>query len=320
MDRLVSDGLWSEVARLAARATGRRAAVAYVTHEHVEFGEGDTLICDASDAAVAAGQTDATLLARWVGRGVRVLSHPGLHAKVLLLGGGAADALAVIGSANLSASSAVHLVEAAIISDAPSAVATTAAFLDHLGRRSERVDQAFLRRISAIEVRRPARAGGVRRHHIGTFEQSPPRAWLIGVDEQDDDAHPEERATAERGQKLAEQLNGGCRGEVYRYRWTKSGRFGKGARPGDTVIEIFRPDGPRTVVYHHAIVVRRQVERACVYLYVEHAADADRRAIPLRRFRRLAERVGLKFAASNWPERTISEYQCNALQRQWPVR
>jgi hypothetical protein len=82
---------------------------------------------DASELAVASGQTAPADLSKLVKRGVRVYSVPNLHAKVFVLG-----RAAYIGSANVSNRSASRLVEAVIRTTEASAVRDTRQFVhDH---------------------------------------------------------------------------------------------------------------------------------------------------------------------------------------------
>jgi hypothetical protein len=79
MDKLLSDNLWPTIKRLAKKSSAKRAAVAYVTsEEYVKFGDGDVLITDASDQAIASGQTNAKLLARAHRRRAQLFSLPAL--------------------------------------------------------------------------------------------------------------------------------------------------------------------------------------------------------------------------------------------------
>lgn len=60
MNELLCDDLWPTIRKLAHKAAVRRAAVAYVTSDEIlRFTEGDVLVTDASDHAIAAGQTSA---------------------------------------------------------------------------------------------------------------------------------------------------------------------------------------------------------------------------------------------------------------------
>lgn len=77
MNELLCDDLWSTIRRLAHRAAVRRAAVAYVTSDEIlRFSEGDVLVTDASDHAIAAGRPSAHVLQDAFTRKVRLYSLP----------------------------------------------------------------------------------------------------------------------------------------------------------------------------------------------------------------------------------------------------
>jgi hypothetical protein len=198
MNELLSDNLWAVIKQLGKKASARRAAVAYVTSEEfVKFSEGDVLVTDASDHAIAMGQTDAQVLANAFKRGAQLYSIPGLHTKVLLLGGSA-----VIGSANLSDASATNLVEAAWVTDAPAAVGMATSLVQQLTNQAQKIDEGFLKRILKIEVKahpKPAdRAAKPKKVKIPKHA-----SWIIGIDELVKD-FPAEQAAIESGSATAE--------------------------------------------------------------------------------------------------------------------
>jgi len=88
-------------ARLVASArTPVRVAVSYVGRtapDILPLKNKDTIVVNGSDNAVGSGATDPRAVQEWLGRGVRVVNHPWLHAKVFVAGG-----TAIVGSANLS--------------------------------------------------------------------------------------------------------------------------------------------------------------------------------------------------------------------------
>ena len=155
MLKVVSGGLWDTIKRLAKRRAQCSAAVAYVsTDDWLSFREGDLLVTDASDRAIAEGLTSAAVLSRAHRRGVMLYSLGGLHAKVLVLG-----RTAVVGSANLSRSSR-SLTEAAVVSDDATMVAMAKSFVHRLTDYARPIDARFLARISNIPVERGPRPGG----------------------------------------------------------------------------------------------------------------------------------------------------------------
>jgi len=178
MDKLVSGELWKEIKRLAKKSKRRMAAVAYVTNDElVTFKEGDLLIVDASNQSIKSGQTSAPLLHKAFEHGAAIYSCPGLHAKVMLL-----DNVAVIGSANISRSSQQFLIEAAYITDHPSAVAMTRALIQQLQDISTSVDASFIKRINSIEVNRSAFRGfhGAKKQGVSVKVKTP-RTWIVSL-------------------------------------------------------------------------------------------------------------------------------------------
>ena len=148
MQRLVTLDLWPQLGRLAEKAKNRMAAVAYVTRSvEVQFGAGDILIVDASDEAIKIGVTATAILRAAYRRGAQVFSCPGLHAKVFLL-----DNIAVIGSANISATSVNHKIEAALITDDRATANKLRLLIEQLTRESDKIDDKFLTRIGKIKV------------------------------------------------------------------------------------------------------------------------------------------------------------------------
>jgi len=93
----------SAAASSLASATSSRSADA------IRHGDGDVLVCDASDAAIKGRLTSVAALKNYRRRGVELFSIDGLHAKVI-----ASPTSAWVGSANASNNSENELVEAAV--------------------------------------------------------------------------------------------------------------------------------------------------------------------------------------------------------------
>jgi hypothetical protein len=112
--RFVSADLWRMITALARRKGPRAAAVAYLgtgARKLLPLHDGDVLVVDLSDRAVSSGLTNPHEVLWYLGRGVRVFTKAGLHAKVFVLG-----RTVVVGSANVSRNSRDALVEAAVLS------------------------------------------------------------------------------------------------------------------------------------------------------------------------------------------------------------
>ncbi len=155
MQVLLSERLWPTLGDLSTQRSSKRAAIAYVTSDaHVTFGAGDLLVVDASDASIAAGQTDSQVLRRAFERGTDLYSYEGLHAKVLVF-----DEIASVGSANMSQHSENNLTEACWVSDDEEMTRLTNDFIDRLVRVAVPIDEEFLDRADSIEVRPRPRTG-----------------------------------------------------------------------------------------------------------------------------------------------------------------
>jgi len=125
----VLDAVW-ELAREEPREP-LRVAVAYVGRDApttLPLRDGDTIVINGSDIAVASGATDPRAVKVWLESGARVVNHPRLHAKVFVSGD-----TAIIGSANVSRRAHSDAVaEAAIRTTGRSIVGQARAFIDDL--------------------------------------------------------------------------------------------------------------------------------------------------------------------------------------------
>ncbi|WP_430331418.1 phospholipase D family protein [Rhodococcus sp. ACT016] len=115
--------VWDELTPLLAPySTSITAAVSYVgsgASDIVKIRRGSSIIVDADRRTVRAGSTDPKVLLFWINSGVKVYSLKNLHAKLILAEAVDVkhDAFAVIGSANLSQSSATRLFESVVLAD-----------------------------------------------------------------------------------------------------------------------------------------------------------------------------------------------------------
>ena len=312
MNELLCDDLWPTIRLLTQKATVRRAAVAYVTSDEiVRFTEGDLLVTDASDHAIAAGQTSARLLQNALTRKVRLYSLPGLHAKVMVLG----DTV-VIGSANISNSSARDLVEAAWVTNASGAVGMAVALIAKLAAEAFPIDARFLERILKIEVKSPP-PGSRRPAGARPIKVPEHRTWIVSVREMSREPAAESEAIENGMVKAREQL-GDEASEASWMRWTNNSRFRKEAAVGDTVIRIWTRAGTvRPLVYRHAPIVRRQDEGTCTLFYVEDFADCEATYVSMTRFLELLRSTGFTGKLGASPTREIPNQLACSLEELW---
>ncbi|MFF2110635.1 phospholipase D family protein [Rhodococcus koreensis] len=131
---------WPHITRAIRTRGARYAAIGYLgpgAPALLPLRAGDVLVVNASKAAIRAHATSPAALAYYVNRGVRVLSSPTLHAKVIVT-----NTRAVIGSANASENSTLAD-DAVVITDDPEIVASVRKFIDGLDEITE-VDEVFL--------------------------------------------------------------------------------------------------------------------------------------------------------------------------------
>ncbi len=280
--RVVSRELKARLKRLASAATVRRAAVAYVTSDEVQFREGDSLVVDASNRAIACGETDARVLRKAFDRGANLYSLTDLHAKLLVF-----DDTAVIGSANLSGS---ELIEAAVITTDHVIVSGVASLIAEMSRAAQVIDDRFLCRIEQIEVKRSPR----RTRAARTFADRGSRTWLVSVSEVAPDDFPDEEQQVEQGTKKAQRLLKGKRSEVSWVRFTGNSRFRRTARAGDAVIRIWKARGskrPRALAHSPILWVQRELN--WTRFYVESSPREDELSLSWTQYTRLARACGL---------------------------
>ena len=288
MQKLISDTLWNQLRKLNAASRRKVAAVAYVSDDSIlKFRRGDVLVVDASDQAIKCGETSAAVLKRFSDKGVRLYSCSGLHAKVCVF-----DETAVIGSANVSRSSASALIEAAVVTNQVHTVATARLFVERLSRESTLIGRAFLDRIRSLPVSR-VRRGGQRRSRPTVLGKAPSRTWLINVTQIDEERFPEEATAVAAGMKTAERRRARQTAEVSWLRWTGRSRFRELAREGDTVIQIWKENRskPPQAVYPHAPILVRQAEPTCTRFFLEEPREGTK--MSWAAFLRLTQRIGL---------------------------
>ncbi len=146
---LLNDQLWLHIRREGRVSTRMSAAIAYITDSSVfTLREGDCMVVNASDGALAAGSTCPQTLRECLKAGVALYSCPTLHAKAI-----AFESCAIVGSMNASASSQSRLIECAFLTRDVSIVTQTREFIEHLAKSATRIDAEFLDRATDVYVK-----------------------------------------------------------------------------------------------------------------------------------------------------------------------
>jgi hypothetical protein len=226
MDQLLTGNVWEKVVGLLSAEDKKIAAIAYVTSDaHFSFRKNDVLICDASDTAIKSGETSAKTLKKLFDGGVCLFSCPGLHAKALV-----ASDLAIVGSSNLSTSSATSLIEASLITHRFQARSQVRAFIQKLIPISTPIDSAFVAHALALPVAIRPRGGTARAAR--SIEQPTNRTWVVSTTPLSEQIHEREAELAEAGVQTARERMTHPEDSVSWIRWVGKSRFRSTAEGG----------------------------------------------------------------------------------------
>jgi hypothetical protein len=193
MIRLVTTAPWDRIQSLVEKQPGKCCvAVAYFgsgASKLLPLKAGSVLVIDMSERAVKSGQTKPSEVSKLLRNGVEVHSVENLHAKVFVVG-----RRGLVGSTNVSFTSANGLVEALLETSAPEPVRLCKEFVRSL--QGEIIDLAHARQMQHLY--RPPKFGKGKRKQSVKSTRQPAHAPLwavpterITIDEQDQ-AHAEE--------------------------------------------------------------------------------------------------------------------------------
>lgn len=288
MDRIITNNVWSQVKKLIGKQN-KVAAIAYVSKgTPLSFRRGDTLICDASDNAIKTGETDAGMIKSFLQAGASVYSCPTLHAKLLVSGD-----MAVVGSANLSASSENYLVEASLITTRTQIRSQVSALIYNIVKASTLIDGDFVTHICSLPVTRHFRPNA--RHKKSITRDIGNRYWIVHTRLLETWPAYEDQYIEE-GEGKARERTEDKHSDISWIRWVGKGRFRELAKPGDTLIEIMRRGTRYTVMAPRPILFRQNQEKWARF-YLELPSDLE--TISWTRFEKKLRQVGLHSIKKN---------------------
>ena len=316
MQTIVSKDLWVVVRRLAIKADQRKAAISYVTQDLIGFRKGDVLIVDASPQAIASGATKAPLLRDLAKKGVVLHDCGNLHAKVLVLGH-----FAVIGSCNMSHSSADVLVEAAIITDHVSTVSGALSFIQQLMEQSPLLDAGSIDNLCKIKVIR--RSGFLLNQKRGTcrtqVSELGNRTWLLGVHEMARAPSPSEQVKIDEAAKeLKEEL--AAPEDLEWLRWGTKSRFARECKKGDTVIQMWRSSHAKrpSKVYRAVSILLKQETPTWTRFYLQPSPTVEP-YLSWGKFQLLLKSLGYSRRVGPSSEHLLDADMADAISRKWKV-
>lgn len=308
MDQILTDNIWKQVAPHARSSKRRLAALAYVsTDKHLRLRKGDILVCDASDAAVKSGETSAAILSKWHKAGVRLYSRPCLHAKVIVMGN-----KTLVGSANLSESSATQLREASLLTSRAIVVSQSKAFVLLTKSEATEVDDVFLARALKLKVTRRKPRGSQKRKKQKRLGS---RFWIVRVYEIDSDRYENEEGYVDQATERLREITGDETIEPSWIRWTGNSRFRKEARAGDTVVELWSTRrGKRIAVQPPSAILLRQDKQHWTRFYCDPSVDLPE--LSWTDFEKRLKQLGITSITRN-SVRELSKKDASLIQTIW---
>lgn len=300
MTELIFGDVASTIQRLAGPYMGLKAAIAFVPADApVIFGAGDVLVTDASDWAVMAGKTNATILKEAFDRGAELYSLPGLRSKVLRIG----ETVVVASGDTLSASEVGHT-ESAWLSRDPASFGMVTSLMRQLTMQAQVIDASFIERIMNIEQGVSSNSKHCSQNSISISVRSP-RAWIVGMN-----------ASLDLSQKVSERSAWSFPGG---FTMPGDSPFRKQARVYDLVIQVyfrakskrpFRVDWPTEIVH----LDERPDFTSC---YIAEYEDWRDTYISWSRFQRLLKQVGACHPIHPGATFELSEVASTVVQALW---
>jgi hypothetical protein len=313
MQRVLSKDLWKEIRSAAKHAKRRNAAIAYVTKDSIGLRRGDVLIVDASKHTIASGGTSADLLRKLLKRGVALYNCPDLHAKVILL-----DEVAVLCSANMSASSANRLVEVGVLTDHGSTVSGIASFLAQLTRQSDKLNRQDVVELCKIRVARKSGLVLGPKKPRTTIGRLGNRTWLIGVHEIVAKPSLKEQKLIDRATASLHKDRKNLVEDFNWVKWGTKGRFVRDSREGDSLIQIFRSNRAKrpSVVLRATAVLRKQKTNKWTRFYHLDGDDAFAE-LQWGKFKRLLRQLGYSRRVGAGSIQLLESDVADAIKRKW---
>jgi hypothetical protein len=269
---LIDDEAWPRITRHIQATKGKTlASIAYLgvdSPDLLPLRRDDVLVCDASPASIAAGSTSPVALRLFMHRGVEVFSAPGLHAKVIVT----ARRL-FIGSANASAHSRDHLIEAVLETTDQSAVRESKDFILGLATDLNEVTAPQLDELDRIPVRRRGPATAKHRPPASVPGQVD-RLWLFPYHR---GAWSAKSQAAFDGSQRTVRRQAQVLGSRVRLDAIETDRnMSRRVRPGDWMIQVDSGTGRATPPGQ--VIQVTPIARAQVLLWIARPAEGARTA------------------------------------------
>jgi hypothetical protein len=306
MEEILTGDVWKEVNSRIPKRVKKFACIAYVTLDNLNLTKGDTLICNASDYAIKNGQTDAKVLAKYFKKGVEIYSCQNLHSKLLLAGKNL-----VIGSANMSLSSANNLIETAVLTQSETLIAQAQAFCENLlePEESNKLTKDDISCLLKIKVVRrgiqPTTITKSKTRNI-KFGQA---IWIISVS-------PLSERIASNEQGFTDQVELELNNDNLNYiRFTGNSDFRNNAKEGDRIFIIWKNhNGTRSYLYPMNTILKKQENSNWTRFYYDDSKTSKNK-IPFSKFLKDMESLSLDKKISKFSTRILSKSDTEKLKK-----
>ncbi|OJW82197.1 MAG: hypothetical protein BGO69_16515 [Bacteroidetes bacterium 46-16] len=261
MEKFITGDIWKQANKIVKENENKIACIAYVTFANLSLSNGDTLICDVSDYAIKYKQTSAQTLQNYYKKGVKIYSNSQLHAKLLLT-----NSVLILGSANLSKSSANYLTEAAIITQNDSVISQARSFCYNLQNEAlplNKRDIERLLKLPTIETpQKPKKVSGIRRKRFGS------NYWFISVFPLSDKLYNKISGYVEpKIEEVSKQENIETHGISF-IRWRANTPFAHNIKEGDQIIMRFHnKNKTQSHIYPPVTILKKETRGGFIYLY-----------------------------------------------------
>ncbi len=309
MEKFLTGDIWKEVNKLLTARQRKIACIAYVTSDKLNLSKGDTLICDASNYAIKFGETSAKTIETYFNKGVKVFSNQQLHSKILLT-----DTFLVIGSANLSKSSAEKLIESSIVTKDDVLLSDARAFCHNLISESTLLNEGHIQSLLKINViRRPSKPTAnskVRQKKFGNLY------WFVSAFPIKDRTYDKIKEDVERTTTVVSNETKIDEDDISFLRWKNNTEFSKAAKEGDQIILRFsNSDKTRSYIYPPSTILKKEAVDGYTYFYHDNT-DSEERKISWTKFQSFLKVTALETNMTN-RIKVVSENDIQKLKTLW---
>jgi hypothetical protein len=308
MDQFLTGDIWGKVNKLITGKTKKIACIAYVTSEKLYLSKGDVLVCDASEFAIKFGQTSAVTLQNYFNRGIAIYSNSQLHAKLLLT-----ETFLVIGSANLSKSSAEKLTESSVLIYNKILLRQAKAFCFNLRNESGLLTQVDIDELLKIKVvKRPHKPFSKSKTRGKTFGNT---CWYLSAYPLKERTYEKIRDKVEGTAELIAKRENIHEDNIGFIRWSTTSQFGKNAKEGDQIILRFHNESQtQSHIFPPSVILGK--EKVNGYYHFHHdVSDAEERKLSWTKFLKISNGLGVDLGKRS---KTVSSEILDKLNLVWP--